>query len=382
MAGSGDQIQRWETQADVDACLEDIGVTMDQVRRWRREGLLPPVKQEPQAYRGSVVPYPVGTCLQIRLVQKLLAEKDSLDYVRRQLWRYGGWVKEDYWRARLRYIAGFADRVLPIISWLRVRADRNETAPTLPEKAAQYRSQSIIFSRIQMRLQGEDLAIFYRVLLELSFGEYSGFETPSRDEKRSRDEASAIKAFDLGYSERQFILGTNINFLEALPSTLGAVSAALSSGSFDDAANAPTDEIAQARGDAKNALQIAICLYEPLKWIYGDGAFGLRLVAWIARKTRDPMFDGLILCMLRLRKVPDAILPSEKIAEMARQALEVMQSWQRIKWLYENDPRYSEVLKPKRIKAALVDKIALKCWREEVRRASIRKLVEPKKLLG
>jgi hypothetical protein len=43
-----------ESQAEVDAVLAETGVTMEQVRRWRREGLLPDVVQDQQAYRGSL----------------------------------------------------------------------------------------------------------------------------------------------------------------------------------------------------------------------------------------------------------------------------------------------------------------------------------------
>jgi hypothetical protein len=54
-----------ETQAEVDAVLAETGRTMDQVRRWRREGLLPEVVQDQQAYRGSVVLYAKGTCAHV-----------------------------------------------------------------------------------------------------------------------------------------------------------------------------------------------------------------------------------------------------------------------------------------------------------------------------
>ncbi len=61
MAASPDQNAEWESQAEVDACLAEMGVTKDQVVRWRREGLLPEVRQVPDAYHGSVVLYPRGT---------------------------------------------------------------------------------------------------------------------------------------------------------------------------------------------------------------------------------------------------------------------------------------------------------------------------------
>jgi hypothetical protein len=72
----------WETQAEVDAFLADSGVTMDQVRRWRREGLLSKeIDWSPQDYHGSVVRYPKGTCAQIRAAAALFKEKRRVDYV-------------------------------------------------------------------------------------------------------------------------------------------------------------------------------------------------------------------------------------------------------------------------------------------------------------
>ena len=77
-------------------------MTMDQVRRWRREGLLPDVVQDQQAYRGSVVLYPKGTCAQIRAASALFKQKNRVDYVGLRLWRLGFPVDEKYWRPRLR----------------------------------------------------------------------------------------------------------------------------------------------------------------------------------------------------------------------------------------------------------------------------------------
>ena len=66
-------------------------------------------------------------------------------------------------------------------------------------------------------------------------------------------------------------------------------------GNFESVADAPAEEIARARDDAKNGLAIALDLYEANRWIYGDGAFGLRLAAWIARKAPDVLFDRMTL---------------------------------------------------------------------------------------
>jgi hypothetical protein len=383
MAALEEPIRQHESQAEVDACLAQTGTTMDQVRRWRREGLLPDVKQVPQAFDGSIVFYPAGTCAQIQAASQLFRQKNRVDFVGRRLWWAGFPVDESHWRPSLQKIAKSADRTLSLLGWAARREERNAVykldSPTLGERAAQYSASNIILSRVLKRISGVDLAIFYRVIFELGLGEFSGFEVPAGDEKRARAETATIAGFDFTASEKQSILRHSINFVEALPSSLEAVSAAFSSGSFAEVANASEEEIAQARLDVRNALQIAVCLYEPFKWVYGDGAFGLRLLAWFARKAPDPVMDGLILGMLRLRKVPDAIVPSKQIAQMATEAEACWKNWRRLTFLSQSDPRFSEVLKPKRIKAAFVDEPALKRWRDEVERASMGQLPEKQK---
>jgi hypothetical protein len=66
-----------EGQAEVDAVLAETRVTMDQVRRWRREGLLPDVVPDQLACRGSTVLYPKGTCAQIRAASGSLSKRTA-----------------------------------------------------------------------------------------------------------------------------------------------------------------------------------------------------------------------------------------------------------------------------------------------------------------
>jgi CRISPR/Cas system-associated endonuclease Cas1 len=57
-------------------CPGETGVTRDQVNRWRREGLLPDVEQAwPEAFHGSGVRYPTGTCTQIKAAKELFETK-------------------------------------------------------------------------------------------------------------------------------------------------------------------------------------------------------------------------------------------------------------------------------------------------------------------
>lgn len=119
-------------------------------------------------------------------------------------------------------------------------------------------------------------------------------------------------------------------------------------GNFEVVASAPAEEIAHAREDARNSVAIGFYLYEANRWIYGDGAFGLRLLTWIACKAPNALVDAMMLLMFRLREVPDAILPSDTIAEMAIQARGICIRSKELEWLWKNDPRFSEILDPKR----------------------------------
>jgi hypothetical protein len=161
MAVSENPDREWETQADVDACLAETGVTRDQVNRWRREGLLPDVEQAwPEAFHGSETRYPAGTCAQIKAAQGLFRINKRNSFVGLRLWRLGFPVSEDYWRPRLRRFGRSADRVLPFINRLVFRFDRNWEGETLQERVARHPANNIIVSRIKGRLLGENLAIF------------------------------------------------------------------------------------------------------------------------------------------------------------------------------------------------------------------------------
>jgi hypothetical protein len=76
--------------------------------------------------------------------------------------------------------------------------------------------------------------------------------------------------------------------------------------------------------------------------------------------------------MFRLRGVRGALMPSSQIADLARQAQETWKMSKQHEWLWKNDPRFSKLMSPKRIKQAFADPVALKRWREEVKAASLR----------
>jgi hypothetical protein len=359
----------WETQAGVDLVLSETGATMDKVRRWRREGLLSrEIDWRPQVYRCSVVRYPKGTCAQIRAITALFKEKDRANYVGHRLWMHDFPVDDKFWRPRLKLAGRVADRIARLLPGFADRFDRSSSTRTFFETAAVKISQAndIVLSRIKGRVGIDRLPAFVRVMEEVGRGYFVGFGHVVAGEEEISGRAATVDALDLQPSGTDSMLGHKLNLPRLLPSGLGNVSRAISMGHFAEIADAPAEEIAKARDDARNGLLIGFYLYEANRWIYGDGAFGLRLLAWIARKAPDPMIDGMTLLMFRLRQVPGAILPSDKIAEMAKQAREVWIASNQHEWAWRNDARFAEILNPKRIKLAFADPIMLKLWRREL----------------
>jgi hypothetical protein len=375
----------WESQAEVDVVLSETGATMNKLPRWRREGLLPrEIDWRPHNYHGSAVRYPKGTCRQIRAITTLFKEKNRVEYVGLRLWRFGFPVDERHWRPRLRKAGQQLDWIIPLVMRLIDRFNRDSESETFYDRAARgfVKTDDIVLSRLKGRTSVDNLPILLRVLSEVGTGDFYGFEAPRvRDEDgkvwRSVDETVISGAFDLTNAQSHAIVEKRLNLIELLPSGLGHVSTAMSMGSFASVADAPAEEIARARDDASNALAIGLNLYEASRWIYGDGAFGLRLAAWIAQKAPDALLDSMTLLMFRLRQVPDAMLPSDKIAELAKQARKVCLYSKRHEWYWRNDPRFSKILDPKRMKLAFADEIALKWWRSELNVIMNRVAVKP-----
>ena len=155
-------------------------------------------------------------------------------------------------------------------------------------------------------------------MTNIGLGDFRGFHHGVAGEEGDSDKAVTIQGLDLENAEKHVILGRRLNLIQLLPSGLSDLSEAMCAGGFEAIASGPTDGLALACRDAMNGLAIGLYLYEAHRWIYGDGAIGLRLVAWIARKAPEGLLDGATLLMFRLRGVPGALRPSNQIADLAR----------------------------------------------------------------
>lgn len=62
---------------------------------------------------------------------------------------------------------------------------------------------------------------------------------------------------------------------------------------------------------------------------------------------------------------------------MAKQSRDNWIRSKNLEWLWRNDPRFSDVLNPKRIKSAFADEIALKHWQSELNAITVQRAAKP-----
>jgi hypothetical protein len=261
MATGDEAGQEWESQTEVDAVLAELDLSMDQVRRWRREGLLSKgIDWSP----GSAVRYPKGTCAQIRAANALFNQKNRVDYVGRWLWRFGFPVDEKYWRPRLRKNGRTLDRVLRLMPWFVGRFDREDDSPTFYQVAAHRieKVDNVVLSRVKGRVSEDRLPAFLRVMTNTGLGDFRSFHYGVAGEEGDRDKATTIRGLDLENAEKHAILEKKLNLIELLPSGLRNLSEVMGAGGFEAVANGPGDRLALACRDAMNGLAIGLYLYE------------------------------------------------------------------------------------------------------------------------
>ena len=166
----------WLTEDEFRGSLKAKGgedISGHQLERWRGEGLLPEVAQEPLKYHGSVTYYPPGYCEQVIAVRDLLEKKRKFEYVGWELWWQGQLcVDEKLWKPHLQATAARLDRYLSIIRGLIKKDESSNARQTIFDRIAKSgQIQNIVMSRIYGRLERSHLATAYRVLLTTAAGD-------------------------------------------------------------------------------------------------------------------------------------------------------------------------------------------------------------------
>ena len=175
-----------------------------------------------------------------------------------------------------------------------------------------------------------------------------------------------ITALDLAACEKHFVFGHRLKLTDEIEPTFTALARAMRNGSFSEIAEGPTEVIFVARDDVRNALRMGLAFYEACEWIYGRKAFGLRLMAWIAKKRPVMLIGFAILDFAMLRRSSNHLLTSVEISRLADQAERARDDSLMLKHLWQYDARFKDVFAPKRLRNAFADQPSMKRHLQEV----------------
>lgn len=342
-----------ETKAEVEACAHELGCTIDQLARWRREGLLPDARQESYGV-GSAVFYPAGTCAQLRALSELMNENASFKYVGRRLWWSGYPVDERYYRNDLIRAAGLIDRLLPFIPLVADRLARTDrtvgdylaSQPTPPASVAK---------RIERRLDLGQRATLLGLFAEVAGGDSEAYGPDSTSEGEESRQDTVDLALDIEGIDGREIRGESLKFQVAMPTVLAQLASIFAQGDMMSIATGSAENLKAARDDVRLALQIAENMHDALAWIYPDVPTGFRLAAWMARKLKPEQVPILLFGFVRLREM-DSLVEPEAIRRMAEQADFVRRASMRLKELGESEPAFAGIISPARLRSVLADK--------------------------
>jgi hypothetical protein len=275
----------------------------------------------------------------------LFREKNRVDFVGWELWWRGFSVDERHWRARVERVAKSGDILL---SFLRRRIKQDEerdSANTWFERIAEKQPKQSVLAKINGRVGIANLPALWSIVLPTAAGAF-----PSNLE--SSDEKTVAEAFDFSQSQRDRILGRQLKLESALPEILSELSHLSGRIAFSEVCKFPESELKTARNDIRNAIGIIDDLYESTSWVYGVEAFGLRLAAWVARKSTPDMKALCVLAFAARRREPNSMYSSEKIAELARTARTAKENSAALREL-QRDPRFAKVLSRERLRRGL-----------------------------
>lgn len=217
----------YETEADIQEAFRNAGalISPDQLRRWRDQGLMPPVRQVGKGRAaGSVIHYPAGTAQLALEIQRLLAIKKKLSFVGWQLWLRGHDVADQYWKPATVSALAELKRIPAFLRLLEMR-NRNKDETIFDQiKPSQF--QNTPFAKGLAKISPDMIALGFGLVADIAKGIFS--QNQLADQSTQIENRRAISRL-IGQSTRSIIAGmfSKSEFEAALDAQLIAVSDAL-----------------------------------------------------------------------------------------------------------------------------------------------------------
>lgn len=322
-----------------------VEVSADQLKRWRRGGLVPRPRQEhARGLRGSRSWYPPWTADQLEAVARLHQTAHRLDELRVDVWWAELWVEPRAVRASL---VSLLDRTSAKARAIRgEHRDASEAADAIVS-ATNLKSDASAAVRLMRRRLGhrrDDLLNVLWVLLVLGLGGELVWEAEDEDEAPSARELLE-RAGGMDRAKRESVADGE----PWLPSTANArdyLSQLRDAGAFnvEDLARpireASDEDLEQARADAHLFADRLSIVGNALEGLLGEDVAGLGSLAAL---VPDDSWDraALVRNMVILRRITSA----QAFAEIARMVDEVHDRSAAIVKLRATFPQYGGLLR-------------------------------------
>ena len=300
--------------------------------------------------------------LQALAIERVLSEKNDLDYAGAVLWLAGFEADERYWRERLTSQDAKFQRATNTVR-LALQRHGDHARQTLGNRAAKQSGLPSVLFKMRRRLGVGDFAALIDTAANMSEEEFEDFA----DTLTNHGERSNVGLFETGLDieggETHQIYGQRLTLTKALGPVLSDISTSLDRFQLTDFT---TSELNAARDDVRRALKIGICTFNMSSRVFGSRALGLRLVAFIARSaTLDLLFSWIAL-FARVRRGSSHLYSTQEIAVMARHA---EASWLigEYFWALQSGAEIHKIAGPSEFKVSLQDSVSLPKMLENLR---------------
>lgn len=280
-------------------------------------------------------------------IERALAVKDKYQFAGLGLWVAGFDVHDRYWINQLENADRAQRRASRLTRALVAAVENASPNMTFGDAVTPIAGLSGILAKMDRRLDPAETARGINVMVEIANGDFDQFDPVASDRDLIRTPDLFRMAFDFEKGADDEILGARLRLGDALEGALRLISQSQAGLKIADFTRA---EILGARDDVRNALKIAICLHDGLRWIYGEPAFGLRLAGYFARTLPGTSILGLTLGFARLRRLENDFYSSNQIAQMADRAELTWLMSVYLRELHRSRPDLQNLIGPERMK--------------------------------
>lgn len=309
--------QGWITGDDFRDALAKTGssVTLDQIERWRREGLLPHPRQVGHGRgKGSHIEVPHASVAQAREIASLYAIRRKRDWVGWQLWLRGFDVAERYWREPLTNARNaILDTRQAALRYECVSLAAHGNPVALKDGVLIAVRNTPLYAPLT-KIPADYVETLAGFLLEIVLGKFTGFSREGNSQP-NRQERDAVLA----------VMGANTTGSRLIADFAGIIESELQNIAKAFSAIARRNSIAELSPEARREFLAAMEIGTSLYWI-SKAILGHRALSTFNRIAANPAIATQAVMLLgwaEYRNISNTVLPFPIIDKMRNSAVEL-----------------------------------------------------------